>query len=606
MYTELDQTTKDALRASRSADAASYRAGLNQTAGWNVPKPPATPTTSPLQNLATAAKSAAPGQLAQWGREANGLASGARSLVNGAWSDSTGLGGKVLNGIGGLVAKGGAALATGGALADSADADSTDRYAKRFGVAPPTGDGSWDDLLKFAALRAGGFASDLGNRLTGGLAGRLVYQDNPGAVAAASNAAQPKSAVDTRVGNIMSANPHLSTQGTDASTSLPAGISSSPTSVNGVQRLTGAGLNSPLYTDNPLGALASYAADEARQKRNSANGQLPGATSPEMAILQQLGYGATRSGGQMTQGASAPDGGGGSIGLSVLPSTAGANGAFLRNAFNRYINSGDLEGAMRTAVTQEDHAAVGRLEAANAQAQSEAARTDPLRRLMMEALNNAANADKKVTAGLPYRKKGEAAPTQTDWAALANNIAAMLAGQKGAPQKSPMQEALDQEQARAGIQQSQQAATTAGLDQQIKAGQVRDAGQMSVLRSALINSTDPKERERLSETMQTLTGKYEKVGQATKWMLADMPYGQPDPVTGQQKTMKVPFNPETGQFNMGAAGGPLMEKQQKSNPGDMPKTADEAIKQAKMYISKGYSKAQANEMLKNAGFPQIP
>lgn len=570
-----EQETIDALKAARAADASAYRSTIGQAESWAAPKPPVPPTP-------VSAPAATPGVLNQWANEAKSLAGSARNAVNGTWSDSTGLGGKVLNGIGGLVAKGGAALATGGALADSADADSTDRYAKRFGVAPPTGDGSWDDLLKFAALRAGGFASDLGNRLTGGLAGRLVYQDNPGAVAAASNAAQPKSAVDTRVGNIMAANPHLSTQGTDASTSLPAGISSSPTSVNGVQRLTGAGLNSPLYTDNPLGALAQTAS------RNSiTDGSNAG--SP----LQRLGVAA--------QGIDP-----GSAGISVLPSTAGANGAFLRNAFNRYINSGDLEGAMRTAVTPADHAALGRLEAANAQAQSEAARTDPLRRLMMEALNNAANADKKVTAGLPYRKKGEAAPTQTDWAALANNIAAILAGQKGASQKSPMQEALEQEQARAGISQAQQAATTAGIDQQIKAGQVRDANQMSVLRAALIKSTDPKERERLSETMQTLTGKYEKPGQATKWLLADMPYGEPDPVTKQQKTMKVPFNPETGQFNMGAAGGPLTEKQQKSNPGDMPKTADEAIKQAKMYISKGYSKAQANEMLKNAGFPQIP
>lgn len=51
---------------------------------------------------------------------------------------------------------------TAGALFGAGDADSTARYAKRFGVDEPTGDGSVGDLAKFTALRAGGFASDLG------------------------------------------------------------------------------------------------------------------------------------------------------------------------------------------------------------------------------------------------------------------------------------------------------------------------------------------------------------------------------------------------------------------------------------------------------------
>lgn len=81
---------------------------------------------------------------------------------------------RVLNGPAGKVAGG---LAAAGAIANQMEDDSTARYAKRFGVAEPTGDGSFGDIAKFAALRAGGFASDLGNNLTMGLAGN-AFRDN--------------------------------------------------------------------------------------------------------------------------------------------------------------------------------------------------------------------------------------------------------------------------------------------------------------------------------------------------------------------------------------------------------------------------------------------
>lgn len=42
-----------------------------------------------------------------------------------------------------------------------AQQDSTERYAYRFGVDEPTGDGSFGDIAKFVALRAGGAATDL-------------------------------------------------------------------------------------------------------------------------------------------------------------------------------------------------------------------------------------------------------------------------------------------------------------------------------------------------------------------------------------------------------------------------------------------------------------
>lgn len=109
-----------------------------------------------------------------------GALAGLRSVING--------------GVGRLVAGAAGAQAVGDSFAD----DSTDRYAKRFGVAAPTGDGSLGDIAKFAALRAGGFASDLGNRLTGGLAGRL-YEDNQQGAAPAAPAPTPVQTAATSV-----------------------------------------------------------------------------------------------------------------------------------------------------------------------------------------------------------------------------------------------------------------------------------------------------------------------------------------------------------------------------------------------------------------------
>lgn len=87
--------------------------------------------------------------------------------------------------------RGGSLLAAGSAIGDSTAPDSTARYAKRFGVDEPTGDGSVGDILKFSALRAGGFASDLGNTLTGGLAGRLFADQQPGAMPEPAQPAAP-------------------------------------------------------------------------------------------------------------------------------------------------------------------------------------------------------------------------------------------------------------------------------------------------------------------------------------------------------------------------------------------------------------------------------
>ena len=123
----------------------------------------ATPSPAPAPNVSPTANVTPKG--------GGGVVNRIRGVVNGTRG---GIVGKTLS----KAAPVAGALATGDALADSAAQDSTARYAERFGVSEPTGDGSAGDIAKFALLRAGGFASDLGNKLTGGIAGRF-YRDRP-------------------------------------------------------------------------------------------------------------------------------------------------------------------------------------------------------------------------------------------------------------------------------------------------------------------------------------------------------------------------------------------------------------------------------------------
>lgn len=65
------------------------------------------------------------------------------------------------------------------AVAGGMEGDSTKRYAERFGISEPVGDGSAGDIAKFAGIRALGAASDMGSALTGGLSDSL-YRDKGG------------------------------------------------------------------------------------------------------------------------------------------------------------------------------------------------------------------------------------------------------------------------------------------------------------------------------------------------------------------------------------------------------------------------------------------
>lgn len=101
--------------------------------------------------------------------------------------------GRIRAAANGSTGKGLGALAVAQSIYDSTAEDSTARYAQRFGMDEPTGDGSVGDIAKFAALRGLGFASDLGNSLTMGLAGKL-YRDNQGEQAPGTAAAEPQQA----------------------------------------------------------------------------------------------------------------------------------------------------------------------------------------------------------------------------------------------------------------------------------------------------------------------------------------------------------------------------------------------------------------------------
>lgn len=80
--------------------------------------------------------------------------------------------------------KGGVPLALGVTAADLAltaagdkEIDKMDQWATRFGVDAPTGDGSFGDIAKTAALSVGGFGTDLADTASMGMIGNLAYRD---------------------------------------------------------------------------------------------------------------------------------------------------------------------------------------------------------------------------------------------------------------------------------------------------------------------------------------------------------------------------------------------------------------------------------------------
>lgn len=136
----LEVNELETMRRAWSPEAQAWRA--QQAAGMR--SPPSAP--------GAAAGEAAAAQAARGGSAAYRVG---HTLGNTARAVKQSIGG---GGAAPLLVAGG----TLGAMQDASAGDSTARYAKRFGVSEPTGDGSFGDMAKFAGLRAGGFASDLG------------------------------------------------------------------------------------------------------------------------------------------------------------------------------------------------------------------------------------------------------------------------------------------------------------------------------------------------------------------------------------------------------------------------------------------------------------
>lgn len=91
------------------------------------------------------------------------------NVVGGAVNTSRGL-------VNRAIGPAGAAALAVPALIAARDPNATARYAERFAMNEPTGDGSFGDIMRFGALTGLGFASEVGSTLTGGLSDRL-YAD---------------------------------------------------------------------------------------------------------------------------------------------------------------------------------------------------------------------------------------------------------------------------------------------------------------------------------------------------------------------------------------------------------------------------------------------
>ena len=510
-------------------NSASARAPFEAPLQSTPPSPTATPAT------ASAVK---PGIISQYATEAKDLGAGARQLANGQLSTGTGLLAKGANFIGGLAAKAGGLAAAGSAIIDSRASDSTDRYAQRFGVAAPTGDGSIGDIAKFTALRAGGFASDLGNNLTGGLIGKLAFRDSATPVTNAANVAPISSAQTQPVAPTTTA----------ADTALPA-VKSDFTSVPGITRQTGGVFGSaPTFTDDPTRAAQERAAPQS----NSAPGS------------------------------------------NFITGQSDA-GKFLNAAFQGHIASGDLERARATLnpYNADQQAALGAAEDAQVQARNQAYRTAPQERMLQDYIQSKIDAEKKgpgiavhaFQPGLGYVRSRDALNAQAKGQSgvdpgIIAGLQASIAASKG--------QLTDPVAALAASKAQDLNAKSVNTDIAGKQISQKNLLQVGALQQSLINEQDPAKRERIKEDIQVLTGKYEKTAASPKAVLEDFDTGQKD-MLGQPIYKKRAINQETGEPITKPAAAPKV---------DMAALKSEAQAKLKAMGGTDAAKAYVNDFIK--------
>ncbi|MGL4233695.1 MAG: hypothetical protein ACRCWJ_20175 [Casimicrobium sp.] len=450
------------------------------------------------------------------------------------------------NGVGQVFSKAGAAAGAGigGALQSLQDNESgyRDQFNASVGAESPMAQVGADVARTLA---------NVGNAATFGLAGRVgqgmssvfagesfgkgFSQSNDRDAFYQARETPKQSAVEQRVSKVIESNPALRTSSapvsgpTGSALTQLANAKITPTSVDGISRVDGGPFKTPMFTDNPQRAAAEYGSN-----------------------------------------------------LSVIPSSADADRKLLQGAFQRYINSGDLEGARRTAVSADDMAALGLAEKQFVDARARDAEQAPLRRMMTELFEKASKEPARF--GQPAGRRGQAAPDERANAlALLQQLSPMMT-QPQQPQTSPLAAVAAQAAARGQARATE--VDTATKEQTLQSGQ-----QMNALRAALAREKDPATRAQLTETIQVLTGKYEKPPAAPKLMPIDVDTGQKD-VMGQPIYKKGLANPETGEIVSGA-------KQQ-------PKTSRAALEQeAQAAIAAGANKDAVNkrlqEMLKQQG-----
>lgn len=555
------------LAAQRASDAAGYQASVAQGESWATPKPPAPPVPTPATATQTAAQ------------PVNKLAYGAGRAVGVIGN----LAGKVavaspIAGFGDYQANtGGVDTSAGGTIGYLAKGDFSKAGASLGGGAAEALADSGRGVAKTIDGIAGyvgakpGLTQDYDNMIQNGLGGYLSLRPQTPATTGPISAAAAKAngtaapgatpnPVDQRTAGVID---EMNKRVGIAPTAQLAGVRGSPTSVAGITKLEGGQFNTPMYTDDPSRAAAEYAAQKGPQQTTTLVGGKPQTTvldaegNPQ-TYFPDLNKGA--GGGRqlnsfaagagtgplqaMARGAS-PQSAGDS--LMTVPSTANADRSFLAGAFQRHVNSGDLERARATIDPhdQAQQAQLGAAELAQQRAQAQAYAAAPME-TMLKTLLGKSDREKRLEGDITDRafsgtRRGNVVPKTGD-AEQINGLIQMLAANaaKGG-NTDPAKAAAD---ALAAMSNSKAAATAQAGAAITQAGQV----QMQALQQQLLKETDPTKREQIIENLQTLTGKYEKKGSEAKTKLypIDVDTGKTD-VMGQPIYKKA-LADETGRI----------------------------------------------------------
>ena len=328
----------------------------------------------------------------------------------------------------------------------------------------------------------------------------------------------------------------------------------SPAQVQGVTppsgtitKLTGGNFGSPMFTDDPVRALQEYGRRNAATPQNAttitgADGQpqtyFPSPVPVNAGPLKSISMGSVEDAGRR---------------VGVMPSTAAADRNFLSAALQRHVASGDLERALATADPNnpEHQIAIGNMLRQHQQSQAQAAQSEPLQRMMMQALESAMKPQSDIRAHAfsgPMRGGRGGASAEAggpNMQGIAGLIGQYLAANKAQPEQSPMMQALAQSGVINRQQQDQQGNTIELLAKQAKA---QSASIMAKLQEAYAAEKDPAKREAIGQQLQTLSGRFEKSSTGGNRVIAlKVPTGELDRF-GQPIETHILYDQESGKM----------------------------------------------------------